>query len=89
MEKPFIHKPNRHEATGDELFCVYHDDRLCNAACVAFDVHGVRDDMRTSCILVNAQMQLAASLAVLAKSVKTLAKKGDIPGSNLSPPGVL
>lgn len=82
----YIHKPDRHEAEGDELFCIYHDERYCNAACVAFDIHGAQDEQRTPCILVNAQMQQAAALVKLVKLVGS--GKGDVPGRNIPPPGV-
>lgn len=88
MEKsgePYIHKPDTHEAQGDELFCAYDDVRLCNAACVAYDVHGASDEKRTPCILVNAQMQQAAALVRL---TRMLGAKVAVPGSDIPPPGV-
>lgn len=86
--KPFINKPDTHEASGDEVFCIFHDERVCNAACAAFDIHGSQDDMRTPCILVNAQMQQSTSLVSIAKTLKSVVKDSVIPGSNLAPPGV-
>lgn len=83
--EPYIHKPDMHDAQGDELYCIHDDMRVCNAACAAYDIHGAGDNNRTSCILVNAQMQQAAALV---KLVKMLGAKVAVPGSNIPPPGV-
>jgi hypothetical protein len=83
--KPFVHKPDKYEAVGDELFCFYDDQRLCNGSCVAYDLQGSTDEKRTSCILVNAEMQQAASLVGILKILRTK-ESASIPGSNIPPP---
>lgn len=86
-EKPkkYVHKPDKHEAEGDELFCFINDIRLCNGACVAYDIHGAGDDKRTSCILINAQMQQSTTLLSLFKLVRSK-ERSNIPGSDIPPP---
>lgn len=84
--EPYIQKPDIHESDGDDLFCIYHDERLCNAACVAFDVHGAGDEKRTPCILVNAQMQQAAALVKITHLLG--GSKQGVPGRDIPPPGV-
>jgi hypothetical protein len=64
----YVHQPDGHSETGEEVYCFLDFDRVCTAECVAFDVAGVGAETRSTCMLVNSAKQVAAALAVIGRS---------------------
>ena len=79
----YVHLPNGHEETGDEVYCFIHDDLVCNSSCIAFDVNHSTSKNRSTCIFINAAKQISTALARLVKLTHP-----PMPGSNINPPKV-